>query len=70
MGDSYGGSTRGRQSLYPEEGYGFIETSTGDEILFNRKSVLNDAFGRLKAGSNGRSLPVRGKTPEASAVRI
>ncbi len=59
--------------LYPEEGYGFIESSTGDEVYFNRNSVLDGAFLRLKPGSKVRfvSAPgARGRSPEASAVRI
>jgi cold shock CspA family protein len=53
--------------------YGFIESSTGDDVYFNRNSVLDGAFLRLKPGSKVRfvSAPgARGRSPEASTVRI
>ena len=36
--------------LFPEEGYGFLETADGTEIYFHKNSVLNDAFNRLTIG--------------------
>lgn len=36
--------------LFPEEGYGFLETADGTEIYFHQNSVLNDAFDRLVIG--------------------
>jgi len=36
--------------LFPEEGYGFLETADGVEIYFHRNSVLHDAFERLTIG--------------------
>lgn len=59
--------------LNSDEGYGFIETPTGDEIYFHRTSVINDAFGRLKAGSKVRFVlgtKARGSSPQASTVRV
>jgi cold shock CspA family protein len=59
--------------LDPGKGFGFIETATGDEVYFNRKSVLKDAFKRLKPGSKVRFVlapQVRGASQEASTVRI
>jgi len=36
--------------LFPEEGYGFLETADGVEIYFHRNSVLHDTFDRLAIG--------------------
>lgn len=36
--------------LFPEEGYGFLETVDGSEIYFHKNSVLNDAFNGLTIG--------------------
>ena len=55
--------------LFPDEGYGFIETFDGQEIYFNSKSVLNDAFRRLKVGMEVRFKEEMGeKGPQASTV--
>jgi len=57
--------------LFPEEGYGFIESFEGQEIYFNRKSVLNDAFRRLKVGMEVRFREEMGeKGPQASTVDL
>jgi cold shock CspA family protein len=37
--------------IFPEEGYGFLQTIDGREIYFHRNSVLNDGFSRLDVGS-------------------
>ncbi|HUJ89790.1 MAG TPA: HPF/RaiA family ribosome-associated protein [Syntrophorhabdales bacterium] len=62
---------RGRVSkLFPEEGYGFIETMAG-EIYFHRNSVLNNGFAKLKAGMEVRYTEEEGeKGPQASTVEI
>jgi cold shock CspA family protein/ribosome-associated translation inhibitor RaiA len=57
--------------LFPDEGYGFIETFDGQEIYFNSKSVLNDAFRRLKVGMEVRFKEEMGeKGPQASTVDL
>ena len=56
--------------LFPEEGYGFIETMS-DEIYFHRNSVLNNGFAKLKAGTEVRYTEEEGeKGPQASTVEI
>ena len=40
--------------LFPWEGYGFLTSSDGREIYFDRRSVLNDAFDRLEEGAQVR----------------
>ncbi len=57
--------------LFPEEGFGFIRTSEGQELYFHRNSVLRDDFERLKIGSGVRYFPSAGeKGPQASTVQI
>ena len=36
--------------LFPEEGYGFIETPDGRELYFSRENVVEPAFDQLAAG--------------------
>ncbi len=48
-------SLHGRVSkLFTYEGYGFIETETGDEIYFHKNAVLNHGFDRLVRGAQVR----------------
>ncbi len=55
--------------LFPDEGFGFLETADGREIYFNQKSVLADAFKRLKIGSEVHFVEEMGeKGPQASTV--
>jgi cold shock CspA family protein len=55
--------------IFPEEDYGIIETSTGDEVYFHRNSVLESGFDKLKPGSEVRfSLELGEKGPQASTV--
>lgn len=37
-------------NLVPEEGYGFLKTSDGREVYFNRNNVLHNDFDDLKIG--------------------
>jgi len=63
---------RGRVSqLFPEEGYGFLETPDGREIYFHRHSVLHPGFERLTIGTDVRFAEEAGdKGPQASTVTI
>jgi cold shock CspA family protein/ribosome-associated translation inhibitor RaiA len=50
--------------------FGFIETPDGREVYFHRNSVLNDAFGRLEAGTPVAYAEEDGeKGPQATTVR-
>ncbi len=56
--------------LFPEEGYGFLETLGGREIYFHKNSVLDGEFERLKVGMAVRFAEEEGeKGPQASTVR-
>lgn len=55
--------------LYPDEGYGRIETEDGRSIYFHRNSVLGDAFDTLKVGSQVAFVEEPGQEgPQASTV--
>jgi ribosomal subunit interface protein len=64
--------TRGKVArLFPDDGYGFLATPDGRELYFHEKSVLNGAFGRLRAGSEVRFAEEMGdEGPQASTVAL
>lgn len=54
--------------LFPEEGFGFIESAEGHEIYFHRNAVL-DGFENLRVGSEVRYAEEQGvEGPQASTV--
>jgi cold shock CspA family protein/ribosome-associated translation inhibitor RaiA len=56
--------------LFPQEGYGFLETPDGREIYFHRHSVLHEAFDRLNVGAEVTFVEEAGKKgPQASTVK-
>jgi cold shock CspA family protein/ribosome-associated translation inhibitor RaiA len=57
--------------LVPWEGYGFLTSTDGREIYFDRRSVLNDAFDHLEEGAEVRYVEEPGeKGPQASTVAM
>ena len=66
------GLPSGRVSkLFPDEGYGFIETLDGTEVYFHKHSVLDGVFDRLQVGSDVEFVEEQGeKGPQASTVRV
>jgi ribosomal subunit interface protein len=57
--------------LFPEEGYGFLETPDGTEIYFHRNSVLGTGFDHLEIGTGVRYVMEQGeKGPQASTVTV
>jgi cold shock CspA family protein len=57
--------------LFPEKGYGFLETPDGREIYFHRHSVLHPGFERLTIGTEVRFAEEAGdKGPQASTMTI
>src|SRR6516165_9708268 len=57
--------------LFPNEGYGFIETPDDREIYFHRHSVLHEAFDRLQIGTEVTFVEEAGrKGPQASTVKL
>lgn len=56
--------------LFPEDGYGFIETSDGRELYFHEGSVQHGVFGQLQPGDSVRFVEEEGpKGPRALSVR-
>lgn len=57
--------------LFPEQGYGFLETPQGREIYFHRNSVLDGGYRRLKPGTWVTFSEELGeKGPQATTVSI
>jgi len=57
--------------LFPEDGYGFLETQDGDEVYFHQNSVLEPGFRHLEVGSAVHFAQEQGeKGPQASTVKI
>lgn len=57
--------------LFPEEGFGFLETADGREIYFQRNSVLEPGFDHLEVGGEVTFAEEQGgKGPQASTVRL
>jgi cold shock CspA family protein/ribosome-associated translation inhibitor RaiA len=55
--------------LFPEDGYGFIESADGREIYFHRNSVVNEGFPDIEVGTEVRFVEAAGeKGPQASTV--
>ncbi len=49
------------RSLFHGEGYGFIESTSGEEVYFHENSVLDGAFHRLEEGSEVRFVAEMGE---------
>jgi cold shock CspA family protein len=57
--------------LFPDEGYGFLETPDGREIYFHKNSVLNGGFDQIEVGAEVRFVEEQGiKGTQASTVRL
>ncbi len=61
---------RGRVTkIFPERGYGFLETPDGLEVYFHKNSVLEPGFDRLTVGTEVRFVEEAGEEgPQASTV--
>jgi ribosomal subunit interface protein len=57
--------------VFPDRGYGFIETEDGREVYFHRNSLLGAGFDKLALGTKVRFAEEDGdKGPQASTVHI
>ena len=57
--------------LFPEKGFGFLETSDGREIYFHGNSVLEPGFERLEVGTDVTFAEEEGlQGPQASTVKL
>ncbi len=58
-------------TLFPYEGYGFLQDDLGREIYFHRNSVLNGNFEKLAEGAEVRFVEEEGdEGPQASTVTL
>lgn len=56
--------------LFPDEGFGFLETADGREIYFHENSVVGSGFGALRVGAEVHFAEELGeKGPQATTVR-
>jgi cold shock CspA family protein/ribosome-associated translation inhibitor RaiA len=59
------------KQIFPDRGYAFLVTETGEEVYVHRNSVVNDGFAKLRVGDQVRyELSPDGgeKGPQASTV--
>jgi len=64
-------STARVTKLFPDKGYGFLETPDGRELYFHRNSVLEPGFEKINLGTEVRFAEEQGEEgPQASTVRI
>ncbi|CAG0984400.1 Cold shock-like protein [Phycisphaerales bacterium] len=57
--------------LFPEQGYGFIETDLGTEVYFNRRALQRARFGDLRLGDRVHFVENTGEHgPTAAFVRV
>jgi len=57
--------------LFPDEGYGFIESTDGVDVYFHQNAVRNEGFADLEVGSRVRFTEEQGdQGPQAIAVMI
>lgn len=57
--------------LNEDEGFGFLETIDGRRVYFHRRSVLHDAFKRIKVGDGVNFVEEMGdQGPQASSVHL
>lgn len=57
--------------LFPEDGFGFIQTTDAREIYFHRNSVLPPGFDQLQVGTEVYFAEEQGaKGPQASTIRF
>ncbi len=58
------------RKVFPDRGFGFLETADGREVYFHEHSVLNNGFAHLEAGAEVMFTEELGeKGPQASTVR-
>lgn len=58
------------KQLFPDEDYGFLETSDGRDIYFHANSIIGERFEHLKIGDSVTFVEEDGeKGPQASTVR-
>lgn len=58
-------------ALYPDEGYGFLETAQGRQVYFHRDAVVEGHFNFIRIGTQVQFCEAEGeKGPQASTVKL
>jgi len=65
-------ATHGRVTrIFPQQGYGFLESETGEDVYFHRNAVLDDGFDRLMIDDRVRyAAEIGEKGPQATFVEL
>jgi cold shock CspA family protein len=59
------------KEVFPDEGYGFLETDDGRAVYFHQASVLDGHFPELRIGTKVKFAEEQGdKGPQASTVKV
>ena len=59
------------REIFPDGGYGFLETADDRRVYFNKASVLDGYFGRLRSGSKIQFAEEMGDNgPQATTVKV
>lgn len=59
------------EKIFPSKGYGFLRTTLGRAIYFNKNSVLYEGFDRMNIGDGVRFVEKEGEEgPQASTVQL
>jgi cold shock CspA family protein len=59
------------KEIFPDRGYGFLETPAGRSIYFHQASVLDGHFDRLRIGTRVEFAEEMGdQGPQASTVKL
>jgi cold shock CspA family protein len=59
------------EKLFPDQGYGFLRTVSGEQLYFHQNSVISDDFDRMEQGTGVRYVATIGeKGPQATTVEI
>jgi cold shock CspA family protein/ribosome-associated translation inhibitor RaiA len=57
--------------IFPQQGYGFLQTPDGRDVYFHRQSVVEADFDQLERGAQVTFVEVLGdKGPQASTVKL
>jgi cold shock CspA family protein len=57
--------------IFPEKGYGYLETPEGRQIYFHENSIIGSQFEKIKLGAQVHFVEEPGlKGPQASSVRV
>jgi cold shock CspA family protein len=57
--------------IFPQQGYGFVETTDGREIYFDQNSVVDGDFSKVEVGQKARlTIELGEEGPQASSIHV